>query len=309
MSSDRQNASSAGEQRVSEQEIHSPSEHHYSTASRSDYTGYPDSNIQHAYHHQRASSPSLYYNSEPHGDYRSSIHHYQHNSYHTESNASYRNSGNGHPNFRHNGYPDHPGYSMRGSYDEHYGSRDDHLDSNGNHFQSGIHNDGTGMMTTDNKHRNNSISSNSSSSSSSNSNSASTANKHPCKFPTCGWSFKRFEHLKRHMLVHTKERPFVCEFKGCEKSFSRSDNFSAHLRTHTKKSVTRKMDRHHLMMMDPMNYMSSGPVSGHGASGMVGGSHGSYCEYTTGRSSPPLSHIGSSYNGVTPGNFLLLSFI
>ncbi|KAF9366091.1 hypothetical protein BGX34_006279 [Mortierella sp. NVP85] len=188
---------------------------------------------------------------------------------------------------------------MRGSYDEHYGSRDDHLDSNGNHLQSGIHNDGTGMMTTD-KHRNNSISSNTSSSSSSNSNSASTANKHPCKFPTCGWSFKRFEHLKRHMLVHTKERPFVCEFKGCEKSFSRSDNFSAHLRTHTKKSVTRKMDRHHLMMMDPMNYMSSGPVSGHGASGTMGGPHGGYCEYTTGRSSPPLSHMGSSYNGVTP---------
>ncbi|KAK5798873.1 hypothetical protein F5H01DRAFT_266110, partial [Linnemannia elongata] len=55
---------------------------------------------------------------------------------------------------------------------------------------------------------------------------------HPCKFPTCGWSFKRYEHLKRHMLVHTKERTFVCDYHGCEKSFSRSDNFSAHLRTH-----------------------------------------------------------------------------
>ncbi|KAI8604206.1 hypothetical protein EDD21DRAFT_333512 [Dissophora ornata] len=62
-------------------------------------------------------------------------------------------------------------------------------------------------------------------------------NKHPCKYPTCGWSFKRFEHLKRHMLVHTKERAFVCDFAGCNKSFSRSDNFSAHLRTHTKKAM------------------------------------------------------------------------
>ncbi|KAF9352305.1 hypothetical protein BGX26_009859 [Mortierella sp. AD094] len=60
-------------------------------------------------------------------------------------------------------------------------------------------------------------------------------NKHPCKVPTCGWSFKRYEHLKRHMLVHTKERTFVCDFSNCNKSFSRSDNFSAHLRTHSKR--------------------------------------------------------------------------
>ncbi|KAI7822633.1 hypothetical protein BC939DRAFT_388524, partial [Gamsiella multidivaricata] len=60
-------------------------------------------------------------------------------------------------------------------------------------------------------------------------------NKHPCKSPNCGWSFKRFEHLKRHMLVHSKERSFVCDYAGCNKSFSRSDNFSAHLRTHSKK--------------------------------------------------------------------------
>ncbi|KAG0057328.1 hypothetical protein BGZ83_011571 [Gryganskiella cystojenkinii] len=72
-------------------------------------------------------------------------------------------------------------------------------------------------------------------------------NKHPCQFPTCGWSFKRFEHLKRHMLVHTKERSFVCDYQGCEKSFSRSDNFSAHLRTHSKKSsaaAAREAHRH-----------------------------------------------------------------
>ncbi|KAF9123089.1 hypothetical protein BGW39_009289 [Mortierella sp. 14UC] len=65
-------------------------------------------------------------------------------------------------------------------------------------------------------------------------------NKHPCKFQSCEWSFKRFEHLKRHMLVHTKERPFQCEFAGCNKSFSRSDNFSAHLRTHSKKALAHR---------------------------------------------------------------------
>ncbi|KAF9928861.1 hypothetical protein FBU30_002070 [Linnemannia zychae] len=90
------------------------------------------------------------------------------------------------------------------------------------------------------KHRNNSVSSNASQSSTSSLSHyhlQSSGNKHPCKFPNCGWSFKRYEHLKRHMLVHTKERAFVCDYHGCEKSFSRSDNFSAHLRTHTKKST------------------------------------------------------------------------
>ncbi|KAG0365826.1 hypothetical protein BGZ54_006179, partial [Gamsiella multidivaricata] len=127
-----------------------------------------------------------------------------------------------------------------------------------NNSTSGMQDSGSMTMT---KHRNNSISSNASQSSSS---SMTQANKHPCKFPTCGWSFKRFEHLKRHMLVHTKERPFVCDFHGCEKSFSRSDNFSAHLRTHTKKAMhMRRFDR---QLMEPIrtsfeNAMP-GPLSG-----------------------------------------------
>ncbi|KAI8336588.1 hypothetical protein BC941DRAFT_328781, partial [Chlamydoabsidia padenii] len=62
-----------------------------------------------------------------------------------------------------------------------------------------------------------------------------TQHKHVCKYSHCGWSFKRYEHLKRHMLVHTGERPHVCPFQGCGKCFSRSDNFHAHYRTHTKK--------------------------------------------------------------------------
>lgn len=63
-----------------------------------------------------------------------------------------------------------------------------------------------------------------------------TQHKHACNFPYCSWSFKRYEHLKRHMLVHTGKRPHVCHFPGCGKSFSRSDNFHAHYRTHTKKT-------------------------------------------------------------------------
>ncbi|OBZ83765.1 hypothetical protein A0J61_08185 [Choanephora cucurbitarum] len=65
-------------------------------------------------------------------------------------------------------------------------------------------------------------------------------NKHACTFPDCSWSFKRFEHLKRHMLVHTGERPHVCPHPGCGKRFSRSDNFHAHYRTHEKKAFARQ---------------------------------------------------------------------
>ncbi|KAI7847716.1 hypothetical protein BDC45DRAFT_541681 [Circinella umbellata] len=67
--------------------------------------------------------------------------------------------------------------------------------------------------------------------------------KHVCKYAYCGWSFKRYEHLKRHMLVHTGERPHVCHFLGCGKSFSRSDNFHAHCRTHTKKTMIQEQQQ------------------------------------------------------------------
>ncbi|KAI9247311.1 hypothetical protein BY458DRAFT_527307 [Sporodiniella umbellata] len=63
----------------------------------------------------------------------------------------------------------------------------------------------------------------------------STQHKHGCTYPFCTWSFKRYEHLKRHLLVHTGKRPHACHFPGCGKRFSRSDNYHAHYRTHTKK--------------------------------------------------------------------------
>ncbi|CAO3591594.1 unnamed protein product [Absidia cylindrospora] len=67
-------------------------------------------------------------------------------------------------------------------------------------------------------------------------------NKHACTYPQCGWSFKRFEHLKRHMLVHSGERPHGCPYPGCGKRFSRTDNFHAHYRTHAKKALQKNND-------------------------------------------------------------------
>ncbi|KAI7825361.1 hypothetical protein BC939DRAFT_476289 [Gamsiella multidivaricata] len=234
--------------------------------------------------HQRASPPHYY--AEPRSDHWRSSHR---NNYYAETNMRYRSS-NGY-----NGQSDQAGYVMHGSYSEHYdpGAMDhDRLDRNGN-FHYEINNHGNGMVQD--KHRNNSVSSNASSNSS-----CSTANKHPCMFPTCGWSFKRYEHLKRHMLVHTKERPFVCEFQGCDKSFSRSDNFSAHLRTHTKKTMHMpRLDRNMIMELNDYIPLEAGSEHGTGPStgGMVG-YHGGYSDYENMYNSSSLSRsVGIAHDG------------
>ena len=63
---------------------------------------------------------------------------------------------------------------------------------------------------------------------------SSSSNKrlYKCEDPSCGRSFKRFQHLQRHMLCHTGERPYVCTFPNCGKSFSRADNLSVHQKRH-----------------------------------------------------------------------------
>ncbi|SAM07792.1 hypothetical protein [Absidia glauca] len=71
-------------------------------------------------------------------------------------------------------------------------------------------------------------------------------NKHACNYPQCGWSFKRYEHLKRHMLVHSGDRPHACPHPGCGKRFSRTDNFHAHYRTHTKKTLQKNNENGNL---------------------------------------------------------------
>lgn len=96
--------------------------------------------------------------------------------------------------------------------------------------------------------------------------------KHVCKYAFCGWSFKRYEHLKRHMLVHTGERPHVCQFPGCGKSFSRSDNFHAHCRTHTKKSLlqNRRGSRANRQSEDKSSVSVSGGTSVSGSESQGG---------------------------------------
>ena len=51
-----------------------------------------------------------------------------------------------------------------------------------------------------------------------------------CPLYSCQRLFKRLEHLKRHVRMHTMERPFQCHL--CQRRFSRQDNLAQHIRTH-----------------------------------------------------------------------------
>ena len=46
----------------------------------------------------------------------------------------------------------------------------------------------------------------------------------------CQKSFKRTEHLNRHLLCHSKSKPYHCTV--CQKAFSRIDALKRHARTH-----------------------------------------------------------------------------
>lgn len=58
---------------------------------------------------------------------------------------------------------------------------------------------------------------------------------HEC--PLCKLKFQRPEHVKRHLLSHSSEKPFQCQEEGCGKRFNRNDNLKQHLRNIHKKKI------------------------------------------------------------------------
>jgi hypothetical protein len=54
-----------------------------------------------------------------------------------------------------------------------------------------------------------------------------------CPFTNCGKVFKRQEHLRRHYLSHTGEKPYKCSYPNCYRSFIQREELNQHLEIHS----------------------------------------------------------------------------
>lgn len=65
-----------------------------------------------------------------------------------------------------------------------------------------------------------------------------------CPHTPCGKTFRRGEHLRRHIKgIHLAERPHACTHPGCGKTFSRHDNLMQHAKRHARPNDGRKAPR------------------------------------------------------------------
>ncbi|KAI8587763.1 hypothetical protein BDZ88DRAFT_453731 [Geranomyces variabilis] len=71
----------------------------------------------------------------------------------------------------------------------------------------------------------------------SSSSSSSSAKRYKCT--TCPLMFRRAEHLTRHVMTHSGDRPFTCS--ECGRGFSRCDALRRHARIHSAEAVNQKI--------------------------------------------------------------------
>ena len=74
--------------------------------------------------------------------------------------------------------------------------------------------------------------------------------RYTCTHGVCGRRFSRNEHFKRHMFIHTGEKPYLCPL--CNKTFNRTDNLAEHINIHFRSLMRKKElagDNHSLLQL------------------------------------------------------------
>ena len=84
--------------------------------------------------------------------------------------------------------------------------------------------------------------------------------KYPCDI--CGKKFTRPQHVTRHKLLHTGERPHTCPRDNCDKSFAREDKLKYHLIKGCPPELDQSLDSRSVEVKTPISNPNISSLSG-----------------------------------------------